>query len=99
MSSTYTAPVVHAGIKAFTAIWSPTADVAREAGHRPQSLRAIHTKCVDCSVIVRKPETRAGQYLRSRFLVPPGHADLIADLAGLGTGAGHGLLQIESRGH
>jgi hypothetical protein len=67
------------------ATWPPTADVAREAGHRPQSLRAIHTKCLDCSVVVRKPETRARQYLRLGFPVPPGHADLIADLAGLGT--------------
>jgi len=34
---------------------------------------------------IRKPETRAGQYLRSRFPIPPGHADLIAALAGLGS--------------
>jgi hypothetical protein len=32
------------------ATWPPTADVAREAGHRPQSpLRAIRAKCLDCS--------------------------------------------------
>ena len=32
------------------AIWPPTADVAREAGHKPQSpLRAIRAKCLDCS--------------------------------------------------
>jgi hypothetical protein len=35
-------------------------------------------------VIVHKPETRAGRYIISRFPVPPGHADLIASLAGLG---------------
>jgi hypothetical protein len=30
--------------------WPPTADVAREAGHKPQSpLRAIREKCRDCS--------------------------------------------------
>lgn len=37
--------------------------------------------------VVRKPSTRAGQYLRSKFSVPPGHADLIASLAGLGAAA------------
>ena len=32
------------------ATWPPTAAVAREAGHRPQSpLRAIRAKCLDCS--------------------------------------------------
>ena len=32
------------------AIWPPTSDVAREAGHGPQSpLRAIRAKCRDCS--------------------------------------------------
>ena len=31
-------------------IWPPTSDVARDAGHRPQSpLRAIRAKCLDCS--------------------------------------------------
>jgi hypothetical protein len=34
--------------------------------------------------MVRRPETRAGRYVISRFPVPPGHADLIAALAGLG---------------
>jgi hypothetical protein len=37
------------------------------------------------AVVVRKPETRAGRYICSRFPVPPGHADLIAALAGLGS--------------
>ena len=37
------------------------------------------------TVVVRKPATRAGQYLRSRFPVPAGHADLLAALAGLGS--------------
>jgi hypothetical protein len=37
-------------VSALAAIWPPTADVAREAGHRPQSpLRAIRDKCLDCS--------------------------------------------------
>jgi hypothetical protein len=32
------------------ATWPPTAAVAREAGHKPQSpLRAIRDKCLDCS--------------------------------------------------
>jgi hypothetical protein len=32
------------------AIWPPTAEAAREAGHEPQSpLRAIRAKCLDCS--------------------------------------------------
>ena len=32
------------------AIWPPTAEVAREAGHAPQSpLKAIRAKCFDCS--------------------------------------------------
>ena len=32
------------------AVWPPTASVAREAGHKPQSpLRAIREKCRDCS--------------------------------------------------
>jgi hypothetical protein len=32
------------------ATWPPTADVAREASHGPQSpLRAIRAKCLDCS--------------------------------------------------
>lgn len=32
------------------AIWPPTANVACEAGHKPQSpLRAIREKCRDCS--------------------------------------------------
>jgi hypothetical protein len=35
-------------------------------------------------IIAHKPETRAGHYIISRFPVPPGHADLIAFLAGLG---------------
>jgi hypothetical protein len=31
-------------------VWPPTSDVAREAGHRPQSpLKAIRAKCFDCS--------------------------------------------------
>ncbi len=35
---------------ALATIWPPTSDVAREAGHRPQSpLRAIRAKCLDCS--------------------------------------------------
>lgn len=37
-------------------------------------------------VVVHKPATRAGKYLCRRFPIPPGHADLIADLAGLGNG-------------
>jgi len=57
MSSTYTAPIVHADIKAFAATLPP------------------------------KPETRAGQYLCRWLPSPPGHADLIAALAGLGTEA------------
>ncbi len=40
------------------------------------------------AVVVRKPETRAGQYLLSRFPIPPGHADLAAGLMGLGPGGG-----------
>jgi hypothetical protein len=33
-----------------TSTWPPTSDVAREAGHKPQSpLRAIRDKCLDCS--------------------------------------------------
>jgi hypothetical protein len=39
------------------------------------------------TVVVSKPATRAGQYLRSRFPMPAGHADLIAGLAGLGSRA------------
>ncbi len=39
------------------------------------------------TVIVHKPETRAGRFISSRFPVPPGHADLIAALAGLGSEA------------
>ena len=35
--------------------------------------------------VVHKPATRAGRFLQSRFAVPPGHADLIAALAGLGS--------------
>jgi hypothetical protein len=32
------------------AIWPPTAEVSREAGHVPMSpLKAIRTKCFDCS--------------------------------------------------
>jgi hypothetical protein len=32
------------------AIWPPTAEAVREAGHKPQSpLRAIRAKCLDCS--------------------------------------------------
>lgn len=38
------------------------------------------------AVVVHKPATRAGRYLLTRFRVPPGHADLIASLAGLGSG-------------
>jgi hypothetical protein len=37
------------------------------------------------AAIVHKPSTRAGQYLSSRFPIAPGHADLIAALAGLGS--------------
>jgi hypothetical protein len=39
------------------------------------------------TVVVHKPETSAGRYISSRFPVPPGHADLIAALAGLGSRA------------
>ena len=39
------------------------------------------------AVVVCKPVTRAGLYISYRFPVPPGHADLIATLAGLGSGA------------
>ena len=78
MSSTYTAPIVHADIKAFAAIWPPTAAVSREAGHRPQSLlRAIRAK----------PGTRAGNFVARRYRVHPAFADLVADLAVLGTGS------------
>lgn len=38
------------------------------------------------AAVVHKPATRAGQYICRRFPVPPGHADLIAALAGLGSG-------------
>ena len=32
------------------AVWPPSAEVSREAGHTPQSpLRAIRDKCLDCS--------------------------------------------------
>ena len=32
------------------AVWPPTAEVARAAGHKPMSpLRAIRAKCLDCS--------------------------------------------------
>jgi len=37
------------------------------------------------AAIVNKPTSRAGLYISSRFPVPPGHADLIATLAGLGS--------------
>jgi len=37
------------------------------------------------AAVVCKPATRAGQYITTRFRVPPGHADLIATLAGLGS--------------
>jgi hypothetical protein len=36
-------------------------------------------------VVVRRPATRAGRYISSRFPIPPGHADLIAALAGFGS--------------
>ncbi len=37
-------------ISALAAHWPPTADVAREAGHKPMSpLKAIRAKCYDCS--------------------------------------------------
>jgi hypothetical protein len=36
-------------------------------------------------VVVHRPATCAGRYVSSRFLVPAGHADLIASLAGLGS--------------
>lgn len=36
------------------------------------------------NAVVRKPATKAGQYLLSRYSLPPGHADLIAALAGIG---------------
>lgn len=39
------------------------------------------------TAVVSKPATRAGQFLLSRYSLPPGHADLIAALAGIGTGA------------
>ena len=40
---------VHSTARA-AAIWPPTAGVAREAGHKPQSpLQAIREKCRDCS--------------------------------------------------
>ena len=35
---------------------------------------------------VRRPATRAGRYIGARFPVPAGHADLIAALAGIGSG-------------
>jgi hypothetical protein len=37
------------------------------------------------AVFVRGPSTRGGRFICSRFPVPPGHADLIAALAGLGS--------------
>jgi hypothetical protein len=78
MSSTYTAPIVHADIKVFTAIWPPTSDVARGADHRPQGpLRAIRAR----------PGTRAGNFVARRYRVHPAFADLVANLAGLGTEA------------
>ena len=58
------------------AIWPPPADVVREAGRRPP----IPRRPIDF-----KPTTRAGQYLCRRLRIPPGHADLIAALAGLGS--------------
>lgn len=41
----------------------------------------------DWRAAVRRPATRAGRYIDARFPVPAGHADLIAALAGLGSGA------------
>lgn len=33
------------------AVWPPTADIAKAAGHKPMSAaRAIRAKCLDCSV-------------------------------------------------
>ena len=37
------------------------------------------------AAVVHKPTTRAGQYLCRRLPIPPGHADLIVALAGLGS--------------
>ena len=62
---------------------------AREAGHKPR--RAIRAK----------PCTRAGNFVARRYRVHPAFADLVANLAGLGSEASSHdlLLQIESRGH
>jgi hypothetical protein len=40
----------------------------------------------DWRAAVRGPATQAGRFIRSRYPVPAGHADLIASLAGLGSG-------------
>jgi hypothetical protein len=78
MSSTSTAPIVHTEFKALAVIWPPTSDVARETGHRPQSpLRAIRAK----------PGTRAGNFVARRYRLHPAFADLVANLAGLGSEA------------
>ena len=37
------------------------------------------------AAVVNKPATRAEQYLCRRLPIPPGHADLIAARAGLGS--------------
>ena len=59
------------------AIWPPTSDVARETDHRSQSsLRAM---------IRAKPGTRAGNFVARRYRVHPAFADLVANLAGLGS--------------
>ena len=88
MSSTYTAPVVHADIKAFTAIWPPTSDVAREAVHRPQS--PLRTTA---------PSPTPAQATSSlvAFASPPAFADLVADFAGLGQGAADMTSSYRSR--
>ena len=55
---------------------SLTAQVEREAEHKPQSpLRAIRAK----------PGTRAENFVARRYRVHPAFADLVAALAGLGS--------------
>lgn len=40
----------------------------------------------DWRATVRRPATMAGRYIGSRYPVPAGQADLIAALAGIGSG-------------
>ncbi|WP_338305188.1 hypothetical protein, partial [Bradyrhizobium ottawaense] len=52
----------------------------------PKAQSVSHLPLFDWRIVVVRPSTRAGSYVARRYRVNPAVADLIANLAGIGSG-------------